>query len=229
MALAASRSSVTARICAPARRVAQEGAQADEDDEREGGQEQGLIGGVADAEQFHIAQQRQRFRHEIGLHAPHEALHILQDHEDGEGDEDLEHLLLVVDPLEQQLLHEPAQHRAHEDGGDEQDREGEPGIVAGLGEEQAAAHRHIGAQGVEAAMGDVQHAEHAEDEGEPHRHEEDEGGIGNAVADGEDDGVEDMGHLWRLGAGRRRQGEDACRDGERLGSAGPLLLHGRGA
>jgi hypothetical protein len=103
------------------------------------------------------------------------------------GDEELQHLLLAVDPAQQQRLDGPADDDADEDRGEEEQRKREPGRQTHPGRGQHRARGHIGADRIEGAVRHVQHAKHAEDERQPDRDEEDQRAVGQAVEPGEKD------------------------------------------
>jgi hypothetical protein len=103
-------------------RPAQEPAETDQHRERHQRQEDDLIGRVGDAGDADIAQKAERIGMEIGLDTPDEALRVVQDHEDGEGDEKLERLLAGIDPLQEEALEDAPTADATAGGGHHEER-----------------------------------------------------------------------------------------------------------
>ena len=104
--------------------MAQEIAQADERQDRDARQQQRLIGGVADAEHGDVGQELQRHGGEDRLHAPDQALQVVEDHEHREGDQELEGLVLAVDEPQQEALEQAPDHHPNADRGEKQARIG---------------------------------------------------------------------------------------------------------
>lgn len=157
---------------------------------------------------------------EIGLHAPDQALHVFEDHEDGEGHEQLERVVFAVDPLQDETLDGAAEDEGDQSSGDELQGEGEPGRVAGGENGPAQGGRDIGTDRVEGAMRHIQDAQHAEDQGQADRDQKHQSGVGDTVEDGKGEELQVHQHLMVIGENQhRRRGGVMARDVARESSA----------
>ncbi len=128
-----------------------------------------------------IAEQVARLIGHVGLHAEDQLGHVLEDQEDGIGDQHHDHLVAPVHPFEQAALDDDSEHQADGDGGKQQQR---VGAVFRIAAAQVFADRPGGGEGakrVKAAMRDVEDVHHPVDQGEAHRHQEQPRRIGNAI------------------------------------------------
>lgn len=162
-------------------RMAQEKAQPEEQADRDQRQQDQLVDRVGHAKERHVAKRLQRAGLEIGLRAPDETLNVLKDHEHRERDQKLQHLGLVVDAPQQQPLDWSAQQHAHQDRRHEHQRESEHRGEAEREEEAGQRDRGIGPDRVERAMGNIQDAHHAEDQGQSERDDEYQRRVGDSV------------------------------------------------
>jgi hypothetical protein len=147
---------------------------AEADDEGQGDHAE-AVAVEGDAADLHRAQQRHGLIGEIGIEAPDQDDHVLEHQEGREGGQHDDVLVAVVEVLQQPALQHQAHDHAHDDGGDE-----EHGEAAELGQVGLVIDAHqgggeIGAEGIERAVGDVQHLHDAEDHGQAHRHQEEVG------------------------------------------------------
>ena len=180
--------------------------QADEDRHRHQ-QHEHLEGGVVGREQSEGRKVQQRRHPVVDRALAPDDLHQFFDREgQAEGEQEFGNVAVLVDVAQAVALHRDAE-RAGEQRREDQ-RRPEPEPAADLEAEEGAEH-------VEAGMGEVQHAEHAEDHGEAARHQEQQHPEQDAVQRGYDDQFEhgepvglrsDFLHLSPL-AGRGRPDE----------------------
>ncbi len=116
------------------------------------------------------AAQLGRTAHRLLLGAPDDLGHVAQDQHQGVGEEQLVELFLAVEVAEEHPLHDAAQRRDEQRG----PQGGEPEAAAVEPDPLHDLERGVGPQHVEGAVREVQHPQHAEDEREPRRDQEEE-------------------------------------------------------
>ncbi len=156
-----------------------------------------------------------RHRDAVDVVADHEAAQLLEHEDEPVGQQHLLQVVALVEVREQRPLEEDAQHHREHDADDD-------------GDEQAAGQRrqrerHVRADHVEAAMGEIDDAHDAEDQREPAGDEEQQQPVLDAVQELDQERVE-VHRSGRRATGRRcrpgveRLGTRACRD---VGGARP--------
>ena len=128
--------------------------------------EKEIVGRNVLAEELDRALEPRRAAAEQIVRSPDQHHQILHHQGQPEGRQQLEQFGRVIDPPQQHHLDENADHRhdqrRHHDAGPEPECAGKP-----LGQRE----RHIGAEHVERAMGEIDDPRHAEDDRQPRRHQ----------------------------------------------------------
>ena len=130
-----------------------------------------------DAEELEPAREAWRTRDAELLRAPQHAREIAEDQHQRVGEEQLVQLLAAVEMAQQQPLDHAAEQRDRERGAEHR----EPEIARDRAEPLRDLPRHVGAEHVETAVREVEHAQHAEDQRQAGRHDEQEHRGGEAA------------------------------------------------
>ena len=152
--------------------------------------------------------------HRLLLRAPDELGHVAQDQHEGVGEQELVQLLLAVEVAEEEALDDRRRGRRRPRAAPRAASQKRPGPVPDPLHELVGA---VGAEHVEGPVGEVEHAQHAEDEREPGGDEEQEHGGGEAAQRLREDERRDR-------ASRERH----CPEGGRRGARAPrgsALVH----
>jgi hypothetical protein len=129
-----------------------------------------VVGGEVPAPDVHRPGEDRRTRHRPVVGTPDELDGVADDEHERVRDEELLQLLPAVDGTEERRLHE----RAHDGHARRGQHERDPERGGGADEERGDRVAQVGAQHVERAVGEVEHAHDAEDQGEARGDEEQE-------------------------------------------------------
>ena len=129
------------------------------------------------AEELKPASQDRRPLHGELLRAPQHLRGIAEDQHQRVGEQQLIELLAAIEMAQQQPLHHAAEDRDRERRAEHR----EPEASREPAEPERDLPRHVGAEHVEAAVRKIEHAQHAEDQREPGRHDEQEHRGGEAA------------------------------------------------
>ena len=196
-----SRSWVAARTSTPQRVRWNNSHSNPEHDRAERDQEQ-VVGRNVLAEEIDRALEPRRAAAEQIVRSPDQHHQILHHQGQPEGRQQLEQFGRVIDPPQQHHLDQHADHRhdqrRHHDAGPEPERAGKP-----LGQRE----RHIGAEHVEGAMGEIDDPRHAEDDRQPRRHQKQRRRAGKTGQE-----LDEVKGHWRSGSAHFRFGGFILRD-----------------
>ena len=123
----------------------------------------GAVDRVGERADLDVAEQAVGLGDEVGLHAPDQLDDVLDDEEEGVGDEDQHHLVAAVAEAQQAALDERAHHQADQQRRQDQHGVAAHGRVAGAQPGAGERGRGVGAQRVQAAVRHVEDAHHAVD------------------------------------------------------------------
>ena len=192
-------------------RLLQDDQQPDEDHDRHQ-QHEHLVGGIIGGEDRERREIEQRRDAEIDRALAPDDLHDLLDHEgEAEGEQQFGDMAVLVDAAQAVALDAGAD-RAGQQGRNQQ-RRPEPEPPADLETEEGAEH-------VEARMREIEHAQHAEDDGEAARHQKQQHAEQDAVERGYDDQFKHRPTASEIESGirpGRRRGEWNVRWNDQLG------------
>ena len=141
-----------------------------------------IVAYIAETEKRDIAEEAVGLRGVVGFDAPNELGGILEDEEERVGHQDQHHLVATIKETQHAALEQRSQRQRDRERRAEHQQiaeERRPDIAAVIPADRA--RRGIGADGEQAAMGEVENVEDAEYERQSDRHDEQPGRVDHAV------------------------------------------------
>jgi hypothetical protein len=149
-------------------RAMEQPRQAATEDERRG-HEQQVVGRIRHAGGLEAAEKRVRLGDEVGVHAPDQLDHVLEDQEQRVGREQDHYLVLRIHEAQDHALDRDREGRRYDDRRDDQHHVREHGREAAREPRCSERGRRVRADGGEAAVGDVDDLHHAVDQRQAQR------------------------------------------------------------